>query len=76
MFPDFEVVLWTKSWSFMNGGNIRKRKEITERRKWTNDVRMYVEPVVIFWKSRKCFGGRQVIVYFKMECKIQGQKYG
>ena len=37
---------------------------------------MYAEPVVIFQKLRKCFGGCEVIVYFKMEHKIQGQKYG
>ena len=75
MFLDFEVVLQMKSWSFLNGRDIRKWKGITECGKWTNDVGMYAEPVVIFQKSRKCFGGRRAIVYFKMEHKIQGQKY-
>ena len=37
---------------------------------------MYAEPVVIFQKSRKCFRGCRVIVFFKMEHKIWGQKYG
>ena len=30
---------------------------------------IYAESVVIFQKSRKCFGGRQVIVYFKKNTK-------
>ena len=76
MSPDFEVVLRTKSWSFLNGKNIRKQKGIMECGKWTNDVVMYAELVVIFQKSRKCFRGHQVIVYFKMEREIWGQKYG
>ena len=33
------------------------QKGIMKCRRWTNDVGIYVELVVIFQKLRKCFGG-------------------
>ena len=41
------------------------RKGIMKHGRWTNDVGIYAESVVIFQKLRKCFGGRQIIVYFE-----------
>ena len=45
-------------------------KGIMERRRWTNDVGIYAELVVIFQKSRKCLGGHQAIVYFERNTKF------
>ena len=51
-------------------------KGIMECGRWTNDVREYAESVVIFQKSRKCFRGHQVIVYFEKKMQNPGTEIG
>ena len=46
------------------------RKGIMKHRRWTNDVGIYLESVVIFQKLRKCFRGRQVYCLLWEKCKI------
>ena len=42
-------------------------KGIMKCGRWTNDVGIYVESVVIFWKLGKCFGGCQVYCLFTLK---------
>ena len=55
--------------------NNRMQKGIMKCGRWTNDVGIYVELVVIFWKSRKCFRGHWVYHLLWEKCKIWEQKY-
>ena len=77
-FQCFWNLKWCSRWNLghLKWQNNRMWKGIMKCRRWTNDVGIYVESVVIFWKSRKCFGGRRVYHFLWEKCKIQEWKYG
>ena len=74
-FQCFWNLKWCSSVVFKWRNN-RMQKGIMKCGRWTNDVGIYAESVVISQKSRKCFGGGRAYCLLRKECKIQEWKYG